>query len=170
MSDGTDTVCIEADGLALEIALAPSALALDASLAQIIASAIRAANETAGPIQGSVTCLVDGDERIRLLNKAWRGLDKPTNVLSFPYPDTQPGPTRYIGDIAISHDTATREARAERKPLAHHIAHLAVHGFLHLLGFDHVTDEDARAMEGLERIILARLGVPDPYIAQEAPG
>ena len=170
MSDDLDTVCLEAQGLALEIGMAPAAAALHASLPQIIAAALGAANDITGRTQGSVTVIVDDDERIRLLNKLWRRLDKPTNVLSFSYPDTQPGAARYIGDIAISYETAAREAAAERKTLADHAAHLAVHGFLHLLGYDHESDADAQEMERLERVILARVGVPDPYIAHAAEG
>jgi probable rRNA maturation factor len=170
VNDGNDTICVETNGLAVEIGVVPAAVALHASLAQVIVSAIRAANDVAGPVQGSVTLLVDDDDRIRHLNKLWRGPDKPTNVLSFPYPDTQPGPTRYIGDIAISYETAAREAQEERKPLADHIAHLSVHGFLHLVGYDHQTDGDATEMERLERAILARIGVPDPYVAHEVEG
>ena len=165
-----NTVCVQANDLALEIEVAPAAERLDFSLAQIIASALSAANDVAGPAQGSVTVIVDDDERIRLLNKLWRGLDKPTNVLSFSYPANQPGPARYIGDIAISHQTAACEAVVERKPLSDHIAHLAVHGFLHLLGYDHESEGDANEMERIERMILARIGVPDPYVAHEAGG
>lgn len=165
-----DTVCVEVDGLALEIGLSPAAAALGANLAAVIASALAAANQTAGPAQGAVTVVVDDDERIRQLNRLWRGFDKPTNVLSFPYPDTQAGPERTIGDIAISYETAAREAADENKSFADHIAHLSVHGFLHLLGYDHESDDDAEEMEGLERVILARIGVSDPYIAHKAEG
>jgi probable rRNA maturation factor len=144
---------------------------MDASLAGVIAAAIRAANDIAGPVEGGVTLVVDDDERIRHLNKLWRGFDKPTNVLSFPAaPDRRPGGDRYIGDIAISYETAAREAADERKALADHVAHLSVHGFLHLLGYDHENDGDATEMEQLESAILARLGVPDPYVAQQAEG
>jgi probable rRNA maturation factor len=73
---------------------------------------------------------------------------------------------RLLGDIVIAYETTEREARAEHKPFAHHLAHLAVHGFLHLVGYDHVADDEAQAMEGLETSILAGLGVPDPYIAR----
>ena len=163
-------VCVEADGLTLEIDVAPGAASLDAKLPALIAAAIAAANQVAGPAQGAVTVMVDDDERIRALNKLWRGLDKPTNVLSFPSPDTQPGPARTLGDIAISYETAAREAAAEDKSLADHVAHLSVHGFLHLLGYDHELDDDAEEMEGLERVILARIGVSDPYVAHEAEG
>ena len=163
-------VCVEVDGLTLEIGVAPGAALLDARLAALIASAIAAANRAAGPAQGAVAVVVDDDERIRTLNRLWRGLDKPTNVLSFPSPDTQPGATRTLGDIAISYETAAREAAAEDKSLADHVAHLSVHGFLHLLGYDHESDDDAEEMEGLERAILARIGVSDPYVAREAEG
>jgi len=148
VSDGPerDTVCVEADGLELEIDVAPEAAALDGQLPAVIASAVGAANTL------------------------WRGFDKPTNVLSFPSPDTQPGPARTIGDIAISYETAAREAAAEGKTLGDHVAHLSVHGFLHLLGYDHESDNDAEEMEGLERVILARIGVSDPYVAHEAEG
>jgi probable rRNA maturation factor len=128
------------------------------------------ADEVAGPAQGGIAVLVDGDERIRALNRLWRGIDKPTNVLSFSYPDAPAGVPQHVGDIAISYQTAAAEAAAEGKPFAHHMKHLAVHGFLHVLGYDHESDEDAEAMERLERTILARLGVPDPYIARDAEG
>ena len=98
----------------------------------------------------------------------WRGIDKPTNVLSFPAlqptgaaaPDDAP---RMLGDIAIAYETTRKEADDEQKPFDHHLSHLAVHGFLHLIGYDHENDDDAEAMEGLEREILAQLGIPDPY-------
>src|SRR5207248_6942435 len=105
------------------------------------------------------------DAGIRALNRAWRGLDKPTNVLSFPamsLPDRSQGP-RTLGDIAIAYETARHEADAENKPFKHHLSHLAIHGFLHLIGYDHETDDEAELMEGLERQILAGLGIPDPY-------
>jgi probable rRNA maturation factor len=165
-----DTLCVETDGLTLEIDVALGAALLDGKLPSIIATAVGAANAVAGPAEGAVTVIVDNDERIRVLNKLWRDLDKPTNVLSFPYPDTQPGPADYVGDIAISYETAAREAATEGKTLGDHIAHLSVHGFLHLLGYDHESDADADEMEGLERVILARIGISDPYIAHEAQG
>ena len=165
-----DIACIEADGLALEIDIAPEAMILEPRLEQVIASAVQTANDTAGPVQGSIGVLVADDARIRELNKQWRKIDKPTNVLSFPYPAQPPGPMRHIGDLAISYETVAREAAAENKSLSDHVAHLSVHGFLHLLGYDHEAGADAEAMEQLERAILGRIGVPDPYIASEAEG
>src|SRR5690606_30774609 len=100
------------------------------------------------------------DTRIRDLNRTWRGQDKPTNVLSFPAPEGPPDDARFLGDIVLAFETVEHEARAEGKPLEHHLAHLAVHGALHLLGYDHERDSDANAMEQHERHILARLGIP----------
>ena len=99
------------------------------------------------------------DAAMRELNTRWRGRPEPTNVLSFP----ATGRTGTLGDLAIAYETTAREAEAEDKPFADHLAHLAVHGFLHLLGYDHQSDAEAVAMERLEVAILARLGVADPY-------
>jgi probable rRNA maturation factor len=159
-----------AGGLVLEVTAAPEALAAEPEVQSFVALAIEMADEVAGPAEGGIAVLVDGDERIRALNRLWRGIDKPTNVLSFSYPDAPAGAPQHVGDIAISYQTAAAEAAAEGKPFAHHMQHLAVHGFLHVLGYDHESDEDAEAMERLERTILARLGVPDPYIARDAEG
>ena len=121
-----------------------------------------------------VAVLLTDDASIRRLNARWRHVDKPTNVLSFPSVSGPQGPVTALGDIAIAHETVAREAAAEGKPFTNHLAHLSVHGFLHLLGHDHDTDAAAKRMEALERAILARLGVPDPYLphetlAREAP-
>jgi len=109
------------------------------------------------------------DASIQTLNAEWRGKDKPTNVLSFPaFPvkaGAQPGPM--LGDIIIARETVEREAREEDKPLENHLAHLVVHGFLHLLGYDHETDAEADVMEGREREILHALAIPDPYAVSE---
>lgn len=115
-----------------------------------------------GPVE--VCVVLSDDAALRDLNRTWRGLDKPTNVLSFPAAG-MPGPgPRLMGDVVLAYETLARESEAETKPLAHHLAHLVVHGTLHLLGEDHEEGEErARAMEGLEIAALARLGVPDPY-------
>lgn len=106
------------------------------------------------------------DASIQILNAEWRGKDKPTNVLSFPVKaGAQPGPM--LGDIIIARETVEREAREEGKPLENHLAHLVVHGFLHLLGYDHETDAEAEVMEGREREILHALAIPDPYAVSE---
>ena len=117
----------------------------------------------------ALAVLLTDDAAVRRLNAQWRGIDKPTNVLSFP-PADMPGNgvAKSLGDIAIAHETTAREAAAEDKPFADHLSHLAVHGLLHLMGYDHETDGDAEAMEQLERVILARLGVGDPYATSRA--
>jgi probable rRNA maturation factor len=125
-----------------------------------IAQALAALN---GRADAELAVLLTDDAAVRRLNATWRGLDKPTNVLSFPAAEA-PAP-RHLGDIAIAFETTAREAKDEGKPLADHLTHLAVHGFLHLVGYDHESDADAETMEQLERDILARLNVPDPYLA-----
>lgn len=158
----------ETGGLAVEIAIREAALRLDGNMHGILALAIRAANETAGPAQGELSVLVDDDLCLRDLNRQWRKIDKPTNVLSFPAPAVSVGVPHNLGDIAISYETAEREAAAERKAFAHHLTHLAVHGFLHLLGYDHMSEPEAEEMEAVERRILSRLNMPDPYLMREA--
>lgn len=111
---------------------------------------------------GEVAVLLTDDAAIRVMNATWRGIDKPTNVLSFPAaaPAREAG---QCGDIAIAFETTAREAREENKSLRDHLSHLCVHGLLHLAGLDHETDADATAMETLETKILATLGIADPY-------
>jgi len=133
----------------------------------IDAAAAGSAAETAG---AELAVMLTDDAAIRELNRNFRGIDKPTNVLSFPAPPTpgeDAGAPRQLGDIAIAFETTRAEAVAEGKPFADHLSHLAVHGFLHLIGYDHETEQEAEAMEGLEREILARLGIPDPYASQD---
>jgi probable rRNA maturation factor len=112
-----------------------------------------------------LSLLFTGDEEIRGLNAEWRGKDKATNVLSFPAFPPAKGEILppLLGDIVLAAETVRREAEAEDKPLENHIIHLVVHGFLHLAGYDHEADDEAEEMEGLERRILARLAIPDPY-------
>jgi probable rRNA maturation factor len=120
----------------------------------------------------SLAVLLTDDASMRRLNAQWRGIDKPTNVLSFPPAPSmgqQAGAVKSLGDIAIAFEAVAREADEEGKPFADHVSHLAVHGFLHLLGYDHDTDAAAETMEQLERVILARLGVPDPYPTHGKP-
>jgi probable rRNA maturation factor len=137
-----------------------------------------AAAKTIPGAKGDIAVLLTDDAAIRELNRQWRKFDKPTNVLSFPAPPrprAQKGREQaaaseapdLLGDIVIAHETTAREAAAEGKPLSHHLAHLAVHGFLHLLGYDHESDAAAQDMERLETGILARLDVPDPYLMRD---
>jgi probable rRNA maturation factor len=140
----------------------------------VIQRAIAAAAQMtdAGDGEAELAVMLTDDAGIRTLNLNWRGIDKPTNVLSFPAlpptggggPDDAP---RMLGDIAIAYETARREADDEQKPFDHHLSHLAVHGFLHLMGYDHEKDDEAETMETLEQEILAQLGIPDPYAERE---
>jgi probable rRNA maturation factor len=151
------------DGIRLEIAIAPGARAAPPETAEVIARSLAAAAQATGA-QGTLGILVEDDAGIRALNRQWRGIDAPTNVLSFPAAAIPSGAPKHLGDIAVSYETVVRESRAQSRPYAHHVAHLAVHGLLHLLGYDHQDEGAADAMEDFERKILARLGIPDPYI------
>jgi probable rRNA maturation factor len=124
---------------------------------------VKAATMVARPTC-ELSVLLTDDPTIRTINCGWRGVDAPTNVLSFPAPGRADRP--FIGDIVLAYETIAAEARAERKPFAHHFAHLAVHGFLHLLGYDHIRTKDAEVMEEAERHILRQLRIPDPYRGQ----
>ncbi len=118
-----------------------------------------------GPADLSV--LLADNEFVQSLNRKFRGKDKPTNVLSFPQAE---GPAeivfeaaRPIGDVAFAYETVREEARAQGKSFDDHLAHLVVHGVLHLLGYDHIEDDEAEKMEALERTILSRFDIADPY-------
>ena len=112
-----------------------------------------------------ISVVLSDDEHIRELNKHHRGMDKPTNVLSFPAArmKTPAGAPRILGDVVLAYETVAREAAEESKPIENHLTHLVVHGVLHLLGYDHEDDDEAEMMEARERQILAKLGIPDPY-------
>jgi probable rRNA maturation factor len=131
------------------------------------------------PVEGFQVSLMGCDDaRIAVLNADFRGKPQPTNVLSWPSEERgaefvgevpeapEPGEVddpESLGDIAIAFETCAREAEEQGKPMADHVTHLIVHGVLHLLGYDHVEEEDAAVMEALEVRILASLGVSDPY-------
>jgi probable rRNA maturation factor len=142
----------------------------EAIIQRAIAAAAGIADADVG--EAELAVMLTDDAGIRTLNSNWRGIDKPTNVLSFEAlqptagssPDDAP---RMLGDIAIAYQTTRKEADDEQKPFDHHLSHLAVHGFLHLIGYDHENDADAEAMETLEQEILAQLGIPDPYADRE---
>jgi probable rRNA maturation factor len=120
----------------------------------------RAARAALGAKKKSLTVALSDDRRVQVLNKRDRRKDKPTNVLSYPS-----GETGFLGDIVLARQTVWREAKEQKKIPADHVTHLVVHGTLHLLGYDHETnDADAERMEALERRILKKLGILDPYI------
>jgi probable rRNA maturation factor len=135
-------------------------------------AAVRRAIVAAAPpaANAEIAILLTDDQSIRTLNRQWRGHDKATNVLSFPAPsaDHGDGTPVMLGDIVIAYETTAKEAAEEGKTFLHHLSHLAVHGLLHLLGYDHESHEEAEKMESLERRILARLGVSDPYSVRDA--
>lgn len=115
---------------------------------------------------GEVAVVLTSDADIQALNAQFRGKDTPTNVLSFPTDNTfchVPDEDMSLGDIIIAYETVLREASEEGKSTLDHLAHLTIHGLLHLVGFDHETDAEAEQMEALEREILASLNISDPY-------
>jgi probable rRNA maturation factor len=147
-------------------------LAQAAAHAAISESCFPSLADTARPVELSIR--LTGDEAVRALNAEWRGKDKPTNVLSFPLAEPDEleqadgdGPELLLGDIVLARGVCAAEARDKGIPLTHHAAHLMVHGTLHLLGYDHGEDGEAEDMEARETRALARLGIADPYPAEE---
>jgi len=133
--------------------------------ADTVRAAIAAAAETLSTGVGEVSIVLTDDSQMQILNREWRGVDSPTNVLSFPAAKAPGG--RILGDIVIAYETLKRECDNEGRVFLHHLAHLSVHGFLHLLGYDHANDTEADAMEALERKILTRMQMPDPYLERD---
>jgi probable rRNA maturation factor len=127
-----------------------------------LASVLAAAAAEEG-VSGSVSLLLGDDASIAALNQQFRGKNGPTNVLSFPPALTGEGLGDFLGDIALAAETIVEEANFQGKRFENHAAHLAVHGFLHLLGYDHDDPAEAEAMEARERAILATVGIEDPY-------
>ena len=132
----------------------------------LVKESLRAAGLSAEGSTVSIALLSDSE--VRSLNKAFRGKDAPTNVLSFPsamaaHRGGLRGQPLFLGDVALAYETVAIEASAQDKTALHHAAHLVVHGVLHLAGFDHDCDDDAERMETAETAILARFGIPDPY-------
>ncbi|MCP5011164.1 MAG: rRNA maturation RNase YbeY [Aestuariibacter sp.] len=110
-----------------------------------------------------ITVRFVNNEESQQLNNDYRGKDKPTNVLSFPFECPPEVPLDLLGDLVICVPVIAREAEEQQKPIADHYAHMIVHGTLHLLGYDHIEDAEAEEMEGLEIAILAKLAIDDPY-------
>ena len=154
-------VCVSSD---LWLTACPDAesLAERAALAALAAPAPAAAG-----IKMLLGIVLTDDTEQRVLNRTWRGKDAPTNVLSFAITDLDEaapiGAPILLGDVVLAFETVAREAAEQKKPLPDHLSHLVVHGVLHLLGFDHESDEEAAIMEARETEILTRLGVPAPY-------
>jgi probable rRNA maturation factor len=129
----------------------------------LVVAAGQAALQAAGE-EGEVAVLLTGDEALAELNARFRDKAGPTNVLSFPAPASA---RPHLGDVALAHGVCAREGREQGKPLKHHLMHLVAHGVLHLVGYDHQTESEAKDMEALERRVLAGLGAPDPYRSDE---
>lgn len=117
--------------------------------------------------QAEITVRIVDEEESHQLNHEYRGKDKPTNVLSFPF-EAPPGiEIDLLGDLIICRQVVEREAKEQGKPLMAHWAHMVVHGSLHLLGYDHIEDDEAEEMESLETEIMQSMGFEDPYIAEK---
>jgi probable rRNA maturation factor len=153
--------------LVIDIAIQAGQWPDEAHLRELAGRSLAAACQTAiadgavlpGP-PAEVSLVFTDDAALRKLNRDWRGKDRPTNVLSFPQTQHLSG---MMGDIVLGCETVRREAALEDKAIDAHIAHLVVHGFLHLLGYDHENAEDADHMERLEREGLSKIGIADPY-------
>ncbi len=148
----------------------------DGGTAEIVRRAAEHAYVVAGDTEGAELCVVLGDDKlVQALNRTYRGKDAPTNVLSFPSMEMPgmaggepllPEESALLGDVVLARETIAREAVEQHKSLSDHLSHLVVHGVLHLLGHDHMEDEEAEEMEALERDILEDLGIADPYASQ----
>jgi probable rRNA maturation factor len=153
--------------LEIDIAVEAGEWPAKGELEPLARGAIHAALDEIGARSGAseVSLVFTDDDHIRALNASWRGKDRPTNVLSFPAFLSKRSHTLppMLGDIVLASETIGREATLEEKPFNHHLTHLIIHGLLHLMGYDHETEEDAEEMEAVERRALARLAIPDPY-------
>ncbi len=173
-ANGTDDAQADADppiSLDIDVVHEDGDWAAVAGADALVRAAAAALAAELGPIEGEVCVALSSDAQVAELNGSYRGKPAPTNVLSFPAVPMLPvdGEPRFLGDIVLALETMRREAAELKLPLEHHMQHLAVHGILHLLGYDHETDDEAQAMESLEIRILARLGIPDPYAAAGEP-
>ena len=110
-----------------------------------------------------MTIRIVDEEESQQLNHEYRGKDKPTNVLSFPFEAPAHVPIPLLGDLIVCKQVVEREAIEQGKALTSHWAHMVIHGCLHLLGYDHIEDEEAEEMEAIEKIVMAKLGLDDPY-------
>ncbi|RUT30201.1 rRNA maturation RNase YbeY [Arsenicitalea aurantiaca] len=149
-----------------EIAFAHNAEGWPEGLEPLAEAAVAAALAASGARQtgpAELSIVLTDDAEQQGLNAEWRGMDKPTNVLSFPQIEPFAPVFGILGDIILARETLEREAIELDKPFTDHFTHLVVHGFLHILGYDHIDDEEALVMEGLETQILASLGLSDPY-------
>lgn len=129
------------------------------NLESLIQTALEAAAIHLQIRPSSLCVLLTSDSAMQALNRQWRDQDRVTNILSFAPAQA----SEFLGDLALGHSIVANEAAAQGKPIAQHVQHLLIHGFLHLLGHDHADEEMAAKMEAIEREIMAALGLPDPY-------
>lgn len=131
----------------------------------VVRGALGAAADHITLAPSEVAVVLTDDAAIHVLNRQWRGFDKPTNVLSFPAARNETQSRPHIGDIVVAYETMAREAETDGKTLQNHLAHMTVHGLLHLAGYDHENARDARKMESQECAILDGLGIANPYVS-----
>lgn len=163
-SDSSHTIEVAVEAEAWRTAVTDPEWACRRAVAAVLA------REAGAPVEVSV--LLADDVKVARLNREYRGNDRPTNVLSFPADAPEVpgmGQPRLLGDVVVALETSAREAVAAGKPLADHLAHLVVHGTLHLCGFDHEEDGEAERMEAREVELLAELGIADPYATGTPP-
>ena len=134
----------------------------DAQLTTWLTTALSVMPDTSS-IEREVTVRIVDIEESQALNRDYRGQDKPTNVLSFPFAAPPGIELPLLGDLVVCRQVVEQEASAQRKPLMDHWAHMIIHGCLHLLGFDHIKDDEAQIMEAKEVVLLAQLGINNPY-------
>jgi len=141
-------------------------------LAHIVTGAFKAGLESSGVSIADVgaTIVLADDLTVKQLNQQWRNQENATNILSFPAPKDEKTETgqRYLGDMILALGVVSGEADEQGKALATHLCHLVIHGALHLLGYDHMKDDEARQMEDLERTAMTALKLPDPYLPNVA--
>lgn len=155
-------------GLAIDVLVQSPLWDAQPAAERTIRQAIEAAATQLGAKPGEVSAVLTDDGAIRALNRQWRKIDKATNVLSFRAGKSAAASSpAMLGDIIVAYETVARECAEEGRVFLHHLAHLGVHGFLHLIGYDHQTDAEADSMERLESAILAKLGMPDPYLGRD---
>ncbi|PID64125.1 MAG: rRNA maturation RNase YbeY [Gammaproteobacteria bacterium] len=154
--------------LDLQLAIEADNLPSQADFERWVSTALTALSQ---PDKAELTIRITSNDEVQQLNRDYRGKDKPTNVLSFPFEPYEAlmayagdaAELNLLGDIIIAHDVIVSEAQAQNKPVINHYAHMTLHGVLHLLGYDHIEDDEAQAMEALETQMLAGLGIADPY-------
>ncbi|MDJ0919581.1 MAG: rRNA maturation RNase YbeY [Henriciella sp.] len=143
----------------LELRIDDPAWAAVSEIERVSERALEAASRLGG-VEGEVSVLLTGNDAIQTLNRDFRGKDQPTDVLSF---EAAKEDRPFLGDIAVAYQTSARDAEARGLTMPQHLSHLLIHGYLHLIGHDHIEDTDAQEMEALEIAALASLGWPDPY-------